>query len=1144
MKPDVSVVITLHGEGRVFVPTLRSVSAAVRLAQSKGLTLEVVLVLDRADSETRRVVDVHVAQELSDSVAVKAMDVDNGDLGVSRNDGIAAAEGEFVAVVDGDNLISRQWLFRAAQVLRASDTSTVVHPEVIVSFGARHTVWPLQASTDVDFHPELLAVVNPWDACVMARKRLFTDVPYLRLPPSEGFGPEDWSWNLATLHRGTAHVVAPATAMFYRVRTDSLLSKHGRSLLPRLEFLGSAATAREIVSRFGDTPTKTSAPREAFRRVVPYRVRLLLRDTARKARRIILSRSVREVGAPTDDDALTDWLRFEWLAANRLEPEVPFPRDQSIARYHHWGAPWSDWDHERALAYWRVLAAIGDDVDFIFIAPWVRTGGGDRVMLQYIDAVRRLSPGANIVLVTTEPDLSSRLQDVPADVRVVELRLFQSRHVGREWMVDALLPQILVQVAPRTIHVFNSTVGYDVVEKYGNALSRDIAIFVSTFVLDRTPDGERTSVLFYRHPRFLDAVESVIVDSEAFASLMVSEAGFDVDKFRVHRQVVAEFPAIQRSAIEAFDSTRPLRVFWAGRFDLQKRLDILAGVVEEIRRRRLPILIDFFGEPVMGDPELGTHLQRLQSAGARRHPAYGDIAQLNLSDYDVFLMTSEWEGVPNTLLETMSAGVPVVAPLVGGVPEVLDDARGYPITNFESADEYVDAFERILGDYAGAITRAGRARDFVRADFSVHAFDDRLLSLPHYLHGRSEQPAPEPAGHTITFFADSETLDFISSAQRRVYVFSGSGGYANFGDILQPKNALNLWSLNAPGTKTVIFFHIGAARSPEHLEALRASYRTRHVVFFRSAEESAPAWLAEADPADAPPGAPIHVVGGGFLNAEWGLSYLEVIERIAQEFGCDEALFSGMQVDEFILPHLASFAGKRTVVSFGARDEASFHRAERVFGNRAIQSFDDLHEAIAAWAPPTRPERRPGPLRLGLHINASDYVGGESVVHHVRGLLEQVLAAHPHVELTLLQAYNDRRPEVVDTLASLRLFDDEFPFERFTTVDLARAALDWNPDAGAPRVTEALDLDIAITCSYHTTMLMHAMGVPAYLVRLNPYYVQKADIFDLPADFSDFLVAPRRYLREFPLQIAQRSQWRERFGRWARGDNQAWEDAR
>ena len=43
---------------------------------------------------------------------------------------------------------------------------------------------------------------------------------------------------------------------------------------------------------------------------------------------------------------------------------------------------------------------------------------------------------------------------------------------------------------------------------------------------------------------------------------------------------------------------------------------------------------------------------------------------------DVFLMTSVTEGMPNTLLEAMAMGIPVVATSVGGIPELLPHGDG------------------------------------------------------------------------------------------------------------------------------------------------------------------------------------------------------------------------------------------------------------------------------------------------------------------------------------------------------------------------------------------------------------------------------------------------------------------------------------
>ncbi len=76
---------------------------------------------------------------------------------------------------------------------------------------------------------------------------------------------------------------------------------------------------------------------------------------------------------------------------------------------------------------------------------------------------------------------------------------------------------------------------------------------------------------------------------------------------------------------------------------------------------------------------------------------------------DVFLLTSDNEAAPVSILEASACGVPVLAPLVGSVPElVLDGRTGYCLPPSERA--FADQLLQLLASpqLADRLGQAGR----------------------------------------------------------------------------------------------------------------------------------------------------------------------------------------------------------------------------------------------------------------------------------------------------------------------------------------------------------------------------------------------------------------------------------------------------
>jgi len=79
---------------------------------------------------------------------------------------------------------------------------------------------------------------------------------------------------------------------------------------------------------------------------------------------------------------------------------------------------------------------------------------------------------------------------------------------------------------------------------------------------------------------------------------------------------------------------------------------------------------------VVGDGPLRPELEKLaDSLGlTSEHIEFlGEIGDLKPAyrQSDLLVLTSDWEGTPNVLLEAMGNGVPVVATRVGGIPEIV-----------------------------------------------------------------------------------------------------------------------------------------------------------------------------------------------------------------------------------------------------------------------------------------------------------------------------------------------------------------------------------------------------------------------------------------------------------------------------------------
>ncbi|WP_132252402.1 glycosyltransferase family 2 protein [Methylobacterium segetis] len=243
---DVSLVVNIHREGELCVPSLQSAAIAVSHAHNAGLSAELILVLDRPDPLTEQVV-------ATNAVGARIESINAGDLGSARNHGIRSATGNYISFLDGDDLCCRNWLVSAMAEARSAVELHIVHPRFNLFFGRSfsHHFWVLPDMRTDEICTTRLLSENIWTSSLLASADIFRRFSYCPNRINEGFGYEDWVWNLETVMAGFMHVTAPSTIHYIRRnKRDSLMdmSNH-RSVLPDFSRFSGAFKATGMLSK-------------------------------------------------------------------------------------------------------------------------------------------------------------------------------------------------------------------------------------------------------------------------------------------------------------------------------------------------------------------------------------------------------------------------------------------------------------------------------------------------------------------------------------------------------------------------------------------------------------------------------------------------------------------------------------------------------------------------------------------------------------------------------------------------------------------------------------------------------------------------------------------------------------------------------
>ena len=229
---------------------------------------------------------------------------------------------------------------------------------------------------------------------------------------------------------------------------------------------------------------------------------------------------------------------------------------------------------------------------------------------------------------------------------------------------------------------------------------------------------------------YLDYLDLLAVVSSRIREVLSALPHFDWMSVK-HLPLGVPMPLVSQKKNRDFKE--PLRLLYLGRLVReQKRVHLFPEIFQQLCASGMPFHWTIAGE---GEERgfLETNIKSVspdQTVSFVGSVPYAKVPAL-LREHDVFLLASDYEGLPLSLLEAMGCGlVPVVSDLKSGIPEVVDASNGILVPLDEVAG-YALAIIYLHAHREELAVKSAAARERVQKDFSVAAMTDRwLAALP------------------------------------------------------------------------------------------------------------------------------------------------------------------------------------------------------------------------------------------------------------------------------------------------------------------------------------------------------------------------------------------------------------------------------
>lgn len=697
---NVSLILNIHDERVLIHRTLHSLAAAAQSSKTIGLTVELIMVLDRSGPALVRAMREY---QSDDYIEIKVIEVDRGSLGPARNDGIAVARGRYIATCDADDLVSDNMITNMYFKARSAGPMAIVFPEYYVYFGGAtfaRKYYDLKKIT-----PLVLLEYHPYGSRIFAERSIFSELKFHDMSANPPYAYEDWHFNTIAIAQGYNLLVAPETVIFYRKRADSLSSlarQRSLNLIPRSP-LFEPETYQSVCES--------------------YKTLLDSFDEAKLSNFFDRDQIGRDASAFFGSAAY----RRMVLQANQIEPAI------SLAAYR---PNQFDFPHSEAVAtgllYLDLCGRLRSrSFTDIFLISNIKPGGSEQYIIQVMNAIADIQINSQILVICHDEKIYSEwTTKLPSEVTLIYLdELTKIHNEERNFLI---LHKILQSIGvDARVHIKTSSFIFNFFRRGLAAALTDKYVIYYRFCDERIIVDDTIITCSNKFDFISDNIQyidMVVCDHSLLITLDRQRIGTEFEKW-VCLPAYCEVKRLPTDPVAIVGASTG-RFLWASRLVVQK-FPILLIIISEILAREQPeIIIDIYGSAYGAadaiDPEIFQNCQNLNYLGP-----YDHFGAIDTSGYDGFIYTTMYDGLPNVVLEAMANGLPVIAPACDGLPDiVLDGITGF-LTPYDAdalmvAQSYCKYIRTLSSDNLLRIAMGRQCLDYIAQNRSKAVHRDRV----------------------------------------------------------------------------------------------------------------------------------------------------------------------------------------------------------------------------------------------------------------------------------------------------------------------------------------------------------------------------------------------------------------------------------